>query len=94
MGKGTFARVFLVKRKSDGVKVAIKKIRDPYSELSETEKQGVHSEVKAIRQMQHPFVIKFIEWFLEDDSIYIVTEYADGGMLDVEKIHNNDLAEP
>jgi calcium-dependent protein kinase len=38
-------------------------------------------EVNAMKQLDHPLIIKLYEAFEQDDHYFLATEYADGGSL-------------
>lgn len=49
--------------------------------LSEKEKKSAECEVEFLRVITGPTIIKFFESFIENQDIYIVMEYAEGGSL-------------
>jgi serine/threonine protein kinase len=53
-----------------------------YSGMFEPERYALEKEIKTMEKVNHPFVVKLIEWFIEEDFVYIVSEYADGGTLE------------
>lgn len=55
--------------------------------LNEKDKKSSENEVQFLRVLQGPTLIKFVESFIENNVIYIVMEYADGGSL-AQKIQN------
>lgn len=70
----------LVRSKVDGKEYALKAINLLY--LNEKDKKSSENEVQFLRVLQGPTLIKFVESFIENNVIYIVMEYADGGSLD------------
>lgn len=82
IGAGGFANVYLGKKKSDGLKVAIKMVFMSYYAMTEADKNSVNREIEAMKQLQHPMIVKFIECFIENGFIYIITEFAEGGSLE------------
>ena len=40
-------------------------------------------EVDAMKQLDHPLIIKLYEAFEQDDHYFLATEYADGGSLNM-----------
>ena len=49
--------------------------------LSEKDKKSAACEVEFLRVITGPTIIKFFESFKENQEIYIVMEYAEGGSL-------------
>jgi serine/threonine protein kinase len=47
------------------------------------EKQNYERELKILQNVNHPFIIRYIDEFIYDkDYLCIVTQYANGGDLD------------
>ena len=80
LGKGAAGSVNLVRNKLDTKQYALKTINLTY--LNEKDKQSAQNEIQFLRVLQGPTLIKFVEAFIENNCIYIVMEYADGGSLD------------
>lgn len=49
--------------------------------LNEKDKKMAKSEAEFLRVITGPTIIKFYESFIENQNIYIVMEYAEGGSL-------------
>ena len=81
IGKGSFGTVTLVKRKADG-KVLVWKELD-YGKMSEREKNHVVTEVNLLRELRHPFIVKYCDRIIDKQTtkLYIVMEYCPGGDL-------------
>lgn len=79
IGKGAFAKVYLVKRKSDGILYAMKRVK--MASLNSKEKENALNEVRILANIQHNNLIAFKESFFEEESktLNIVMEYADDG---------------
>ncbi len=75
LGKGSQGVVFRAKRKSDGKRVAIKKIF--VNAMSKRERAEAANEVLALKALDHPYVIKYLDSFQEDSTLCIVTELAE-----------------
>lgn len=49
--------------------------------LNEKDRKNAENEVQFLRVLTGPTLIKFYESFIENNNIYIVMEYAEGGNL-------------
>ena len=78
LGSGHFAKVYLVTRKTDGVKAACKVIKKP-KELKK--RQLVAMEHKILTEIDHPYVVKCYDAFETDDKLYLFMELMEGGEL-------------
>lgn len=79
IAKGSFGVVFKATRKSDGEVYAVKKMC--VSLMSKEEQTEALNEVRILASVMHHNVLRFCEAFIEDDYLYIVTEYCEGGDL-------------
>lgn len=83
LGRGSFGRVYKVKRHSDNQIYAMKKI--PLSNTSRTDSKYSLNEVRLLASLQHPHIISFQEAFVYGRyslmRLCIVMEYAGGGDL-------------
>jgi NIMA (never in mitosis gene a)-related kinase len=88
LGTGAFGSVFQVKRKSDELIYALKRVK--VGKMNERDKQNSLNEVRVLASMCHPNVIDYKEAFYdeESESLNIVMEYADEGDL-AAKIKSN-----
>ena len=59
IGKGSFGKVALVKRRADGKILVWKELA--YAKMSEKEKQMLVSEVNILRELSHPNVVKYYD---------------------------------
>jgi serine/threonine protein kinase len=50
--------------------------------MDNMEKLGYDRELKILQEIDHPFVIKYMEEFVYKDKLCIVTKFANGGDLD------------
>ena len=68
--------VYLYHRKSDRKEIIIKQIT--IDDLTTDERRGVMNEIEVSKMFDHPNIIKYHEYFLEDKTCNIVMEYAPG----------------
>lgn len=79
IGEGAFSTVYLAKHIKSGLKRCIKKIRK--SNFTSDESEDIMNEIKILRDIDHPNIINIIEYYESKRSLYIVTEFLDGGEL-------------
>jgi len=92
IGKGGYSDVYLVEDMADNMYLAIKELviycTDP-AERAEVEKQ-IRLEVNMLRQLKHPKLPEFKDYFEENQRYYMVMEYIDGEDLVVSYENNMD----
>ena len=79
LGRGAAGTVNLIRSKRTGDQFALKTMNTQY--MSEKDKKGAECEVEFLRVITGPTIIKFYESFVENQEIFIVMEYAEGGSL-------------
>ncbi|SGZ47243.1 CIC11C00000000810 [Sungouiella intermedia] len=77
MGEGAFSVVYKARHLESGNLVAIKILRK--YQMDNAQKQAVFKEVIIMRQLNHPHVVKFIEFIESEPYYYIVQELVPGG---------------
>ncbi|TKR86632.1 hypothetical protein L596_011183 [Steinernema carpocapsae] len=77
IGKGNFAKVKLAKHVPTGLEVAIKIIDK--TALNQSSLQKLFREVKIMKQLDHPNIVKLYQVMETDQTLYLVMEYASGG---------------
>ena len=79
IGKGSFGKVALIRRKSDQKILVWKELS--YGKMSEKEKSMLVSEVNILRELSHPNIVKYYDRIIDrtNAKIYIVMEYCEGG---------------
>ncbi|CAF0793378.1 unnamed protein product [Adineta steineri] len=77
IGKGNFAKVKLARHLPTGREVAIKIIDK--AQLNPTSLQKLFREVKIMKGLDHPNIVKLFEVIETEKTLYLVMEYASGG---------------
>ncbi|KAF6780245.1 hypothetical protein AHF37_00275 [Paragonimus kellicotti] len=77
IGKGNFAKVKLASHVITGKQVAIKIIDK--TQLSPSSRQKLFREVRLMKLLDHPNIVKLFEIIENDKILYLVMEYASGG---------------
>lgn len=75
LGHGGQANVYLVKTNT-GEEVAMKQYHYPYSGMTTAEKKALDNEIKAMQTINHPLIVKYLDFFIKEDIVHVVTEYA------------------
>ncbi|KAM3176037.1 hypothetical protein ACTXT7_007305 [Hymenolepis weldensis] len=76
IGKGNFAKVKLACHVITGKEVAIKIIDK--TQLSPSSRQKLFREVRIMKMLDHPNIVKLFEIIANDKVLYLVMEYASG----------------
>ncbi|GBG32731.1 Serine/threonine-protein kinase Nek1 [Hondaea fermentalgiana] len=79
IGRGNYGTARLVRDRRSGAKLVVKKI--PLNSLSEKERRDAESECKLLAKLQHPNIVDYIDSFLEDEALHLVTQYCEQGDL-------------
>ncbi|XP_058882719.1 MAP/microtubule affinity-regulating kinase 4 isoform X1 [Acipenser ruthenus] len=77
IGKGNFAKVKLARHILTGREVAIKIIDK--TQLNPTSLQKLFREVRIMKGLNHPNIVKLFEVIETDKTLYLIMEYASGG---------------
>ncbi|ODV80176.1 Pkinase-domain-containing protein [Suhomyces tanzawaensis NRRL Y-17324] len=77
MGEGAFSIVYKARHLPSNQHVAIKILRK--FQMDQAQKQAVLKEVTIMRQLNHPNIVKFVEFIDSEPYYYIVQELAVGG---------------
>uniref|UniRef100_A0A672ZRW1 non-specific serine/threonine protein kinase n=1 Tax=Sphaeramia orbicularis TaxID=375764 RepID=A0A672ZRW1_9TELE len=77
IGKGNFAKVKLGQHRQTGREVAIKIIDK--TQLNPTSLQKLFREVRIMKILNHPNIVKLFEVIETEKTLYLVMEYASGG---------------
>jgi serine/threonine protein kinase len=82
LGEGAHARCFKIKAKNSKQICVAKLIKVPVHLMDSTERRGFETEVEILRESNHPFVVKYIDYFLlEGRNPCLVTKFTSGGDL-------------
>ncbi|KAJ3053396.1 Serine/threonine-protein kinase par-1 [Rhizophlyctis rosea] len=79
VGEGNFAKVKLAKHKLTGVEVAVKVIDK--TTLDEKKLAKLYREVRIMKLLHHPHIVKLYEVIETKSTVFLVMEYASGGEL-------------
>lgn len=71
IGKGTYAKVCLVRRKSDGQVFAMKILKKRYI-IEKNQESHIMTEKEILSGINHPFLIKMIACFQDEKKLYFV----------------------
>ena len=80
LGKGNFGSVYLVTSKLTKKVYALKEIIGEM--YNGAQKLEVEKEIRLLKDLNHPHVIKYFNSFMENGNFYIVIEYINGGSLE------------
>lgn len=80
IGKGSFAKVMQVKRKSDGQIFAMKVLRKDMI-IARNQVTHTRAEKSILEKIQHPFIIKLHYAFQTKEKLYMIFDYINGGEL-------------
>lgn len=81
LGTGGCGAVYLVKDKETKRLCALKKIELDDRRKSRT-KEAVQKEANILSNLKHPHIVSYHESFYDNECLYIVQDYCDGGSLD------------
>ncbi len=77
--RGSFGKTFIVTDKNDFKQYVLKEI--DLNRANESERIKAEEEVKILGSLNHPNIIKYYNSFWENGSLYMLTEYCEGGDL-------------
>ncbi|GAM22931.1 hypothetical protein SAMD00019534_061060 [Acytostelium subglobosum LB1] len=77
IGKGSFGKAVLVRRRSDGLLLVLKQIN--IMEMAPRERNDAMNEVQVLSMLDHENIIAYHDSFLVNGTLYIGMEYANAG---------------
>jgi len=80
IGKGSYAKIMLVRSKVNGKLYAMKSMKKKYIE-KKNQVQRIMTERDILTEIDHPFLIKIHESFQNETKVYLILEYCPGGEL-------------
>jgi serum/glucocorticoid-regulated kinase 2 len=80
IGRGTYAKVLLVRSKQDKQVYAMKVLKKKYIQEKNQEK-NIMNEKEILSSLSHPFLVRLRECFQDHKKLYFVLEYCPGGEL-------------
>ncbi|OMJ95641.1 hypothetical protein SteCoe_887 [Stentor coeruleus] len=80
IGEGTYGQVHLATHKLTNQQRAIKIVNKRNIKSSELKNKFIN-EISVLKMLDHPNIIKLYEFFEDDNSYYLVTDYLSGGEL-------------
>lgn len=81
IGKGSFARVYLVENKEDGTRSAVKAFSKEYLLSQNKGKESLINEIQIMKDINHQYIMQLLEIHESQNSIYLVLELLEGGEL-------------
>ena len=80
IGRGSYAKVVLVKKKDNGKLYALKSMKKKYIEKKKQEGR-VLVEKEILANIKHPFLVNMSASFQNEQKLFLVLEYCPGGEL-------------
>ena len=79
LGEGTYGKVYKVRNKTNNAIRAMKQIGKHW--LNNKNDNEVMKEIEILQRLTHPYIIKLYEYYVTDDSIFIINELCNEGDL-------------
>ena len=77
IGRGSFSKVYEGIDLQTDLRVAIKRIQ--LRSMSDKIRMHLDDEIKILRSIDHPNIVKTYDVDMDDDAVYIIMEYCTGG---------------
>ena len=78
LGKGSFGEVFTAEEIKTGEVFAVKQIS---LHKKKVKYENIITEIHLLKQVNHPNIVKYYNYYEDDDNIYIIMEYLSGNTL-------------
>ena len=88
LGAGSFGTVYKVSEKKTKIPRALKMIRREVVQMQDGKYEFLR-EIEILRQIDHPNIVKLLEFFIDDNFFYLILELIDGIDL-YSYIHNRE----
>ncbi|KAG8253078.1 Serine/threonine-protein kinase Nek1 [Homalodisca vitripennis] len=88
IGEGSYGVAYLARYRNTAARYVIKEIN--ISRLAHKEKEEALREVRVLARLHHPNIITYKESFVQNGSLYIVTDFCEGGDLST-RVRRNAL---
>lgn len=79
LGEGTFGKVYKVKNKHNKCIRAMKQIAKSFIKTLDDSEVG--KEIEILKKLNHPYIIKLYEYYVEDHFIFLISEICEEGDL-------------
>ena len=89
IGQGASGQVFVGRHKTDGSVVAVKMM----DMAVQPKKESIINEILVLKDARHPNVVNFVDAFFENNCLFVVMEYMEGGSL-TDLIDAGEIPEP
>ena len=77
LGEGSFGEVWKVRHKKLGKEFAMKIItKSPYFK-----EKSIFNEINILKKLDHPNILKILDFYYSTDKFFVITEYCTGGEL-------------
>ena len=80
IGKGSFAKVYLVRNKSNDKIYSMKKLNKPFIKRNRQEQHIINERI-LLSKMNYPFLVKLYCCFQDKEHLYFIMEFIQGGEL-------------